>query len=124
MSNLYNKPSSLGWNTSAYDGISVKNMYTNPKTQRVILYGQNEGSYDNLLTCQTGVSNIDNTCMCPGSTNSTPFYVEPNNLAKLFTPEQPSMMTPLTEASKILIAERSPLQLSAPYAPYLGMCDQ
>jgi hypothetical protein len=115
---------SVGMTSSAYDGISVKNTYTNPVTKRVIVYGQQESSYDNLLTCKSGVSNIDNTCVCPGSMNSPPFNDGQHMLSRLFTPEQPSMVPPPTNAARCLMAERRPLHPSAPYEPYLGMCNK
>jgi len=108
--------------SSAFDGISVKHIYHNPKANRVILYGQNEAAYDNLLVCQTGVSNIDNLCLCPGSMNTTPFNRESNMLGKLFVPEQPGMMAAPTNAARCLMAERRPLHPSQPYEPYLGSC--
>jgi hypothetical protein len=113
-----------GFTSSSYDGVSVKHMYTNPKTKRVVLYNQNEAAYDNLLSCQTGVSNIDNVCMCPGSSNSVPFNGEQNILGRLFTPEQPNMFPDPTQAMRCLIAERRPLNPNSPYEPYLGSCDK
>lgn len=116
-------PANQGWVMSAFDGVSVKNTYTNAASNRVILYGQGEGMYDNLLVCKSGVSNIDNMCVCPGSSNSTPFNNESSALARLFVPEQPGMIPPPTHASRCLMAERRPLNLSAPYEPFLGDCD-
>jgi hypothetical protein len=107
---------------SVYDGISVKHMYKNPVANRVILYGQNEAAYDNVLTCQSGVSNIDNTCLCAGSANSTPFNNEVQMLSRLFTPEQPGMIAAPTHAARCLMAERRPQHPSASYEPYLGSC--
>lgn len=115
---------SVGWTSSAYDGVSVKNVYTNPISKRVILYGQREASYDNLLECKSGVSNIDNLCVCPGSQNSTPFNTSQNILSKLFVPEQPAMVPPPTHASRCLMAERRPIHASAPYEPFLGSCNK
>lgn len=110
--------------SSAFDGVSVKHMYSNPKTNRVILYGQNEAAYDPLLVCKSGVSNIDNVCLCPGSSNTTPFNTETNMFAKLFVPEQPGMVATPTNDARCLMAQRRPLHPSAPYEPYLGSCMQ
>lgn len=114
--------SSSTHSSSAFDGISVKHMYQNPNANRVILYGQNEAAYDNLLVCKTGVSNIDNTCLCPGSSNSTPFNADANLLNRLFVPEQPDMVAAPTNAARCLMAQRRPLHPNAPYEPYLGSC--
>jgi hypothetical protein len=114
-------PSNIS-SSSAYDGISVKHMYRNPKANRVILYGQNEAAYDNLLVCKSGVSNIDNTCLCPGSSNSTPFNTEANMFPRLFVPEQPGMMAAPTSTARCLMAQRRPLHPNAPYESYLGSC--
>ena len=114
--------SSQSSSASVYDGISVKHLYRNPKANRVILYGQNEAAYDTVLTCQTGISNIDNTCLCPGSANSTPFNNESQMLNRLFTPEQPGMIAAPTSSARCLMAERRPQHPSAPYEPYLGSC--
>ena len=108
--------------SSAFDGVSVKHMYRNPKANRVILYGQNESAYDNLMVCKTGVSNIDNTCLCPGSANSTPFNPDANILNRLFVPEQPGMIAAPTNAARCLMAQRRPLHPNAEYEPYLGSC--
>lgn len=111
------------WTSSAFDGVSVKNMYTNPLTRRVILYGSGEAAYDTNLQCKTGVANIDNVCECPGSSNSTPFNVEADMLSRLYVPqEQPSMIPPINHSLKCLMAERRPLHPSAPYEAYLGKC--
>ncbi len=110
--------------SSAYDGVSVKHLYRNPASNRVILYGQNEAAYDTLLVCKTGVSNIDNLCLCPGSSNSTPFNSESDKLGGLFVPEQPGMVAAPTTAARCLMAERRPQRLSQPYEPYLGACDK
>jgi hypothetical protein len=108
----------------AFDGISVKNVYNNPITKRAILYNSNEGAYDNMLKCRTGVANIDNTCLCPGSANSTPFYLssEKIGLDRFFSPEHP--IPPPTHAARCLMAERRPLHPNAPYEPYLGACSK
>ena len=116
--------SSSTHSSSAFDGISVKHMYQNPNANRVILYGQNEAAYDNLLVCKTGVSNIDNTCLCPGSSNSTPFNADANILNRLFVPEQPDMVAAPTNAARCLMAQRRPLHPNAPYEPYLGACSK
>lgn len=114
--------SSMNSSASVFDGISVKHLYRNPNANRVILYGANEAAYDNVLTCKSGVSNIDNTCLCPGSANSTPFNSEFSMLNRLFTPEQPGMMAAPTNSARCLMAERRPQHPSAPYEPYLGSC--
>lgn len=123
---MYNASmSQKGWTSSAYDGVSIKNVYTNPITKRVVLFSENAGPYDNLLSCKTGVSNIDNTCQCPGSSNSQPFLSEQQQiLGRLFLPEQPNMVPTPTNAVRCLMAERSPLHLSQPYEPFLGSCNK
>lgn len=110
--------------SSAYDGVSIKHLYVNPKNQRVVLYAQNEGMYDSLLTCKSGVANADNSCVCQGSNNSMPYNIEPNMLGKLFTPEQPGMFPQPTQSMKCLIAERSQWSPYSEYRPFLGTCDQ
>lgn len=117
-------PGSAGWISSAYDGVSVKNTYANPITNRVILYSDREGVYDSMLMCKSGVSNIDNSCMCPGSSNSTPFNFENPLMSRLFVPEQPGMSVEPTHAARCLMAARKPWQLSQPFEPYLGSCDK
>lgn len=116
------KPFAQGYTSSAYDGISLKHLYVNPKNQRVVLYLQNEGMYDSLLSCKTGVANADNVCVCQSSNNSTPYNVEPNQLGKLFTPEQ--QFAGPTNSQRCLIAERSMWAPYAPYSSYLGNCDK
>ena len=50
---MYNASmSQKGWTSSAYDGVSIKNVYTNPITKRVVLFSENAGPYDNLLSCK------------------------------------------------------------------------
>jgi hypothetical protein len=123
---MYNAPmKEKGWTSSCFDGISIKQTYTNPITKRVILFSEQMGGpYDNLLSCQSGVSNIDNTCVCNGSANSTPFLANQQNiLGRLFVPEQPHMMPVPTNAVRCLIAERSPIHLAQPYEPFLGSCE-
>jgi len=118
------QPTMGGYNSSAFDGISVKNMYFNPQSQRVILYdGTVEGAYDQALDCKTGVANIDNICSCPGSANSSPFVKTPDMLPKLFVPEQPSLFPPTNFTAKCLMAMRQPINVNAGYSSYLGPCN-
>ena len=110
--------------SSAYDGVSVKHIYMNPKSNRVVLYNQNEGVYDNLLSCKSGVSNIDNTCVCPGSLNSSPFNGERTAMQRLFVPENGSTFPDPSPGMRCVMAERRPVHLSQPYEPYLGSCNK
>jgi hypothetical protein len=75
------------------------------------------------MVCATGVGNIDNACMCPGSPNTAPFNPERHTLMReLFVPEQPGTFSQPTPAARCLIAERSPKYPKMPYEPYLGSC--
>lgn len=108
---------------SAFDGISVKHVYNNPHTHRNILFSQDENIFNSTLVCASGVSNVDNACLCPGSPNSAPFNPERvNTMRGLFVPENPATFSEPTPAARCLMAERRPIHPHAPYEPYLGSC--
>lgn len=108
--------------SSAFDGISVKHEYKNPQTRRIILFNQNEGAYDNVLSCKTGVSNIDNNCVCPGSMNTLP-YLEETSFHNLWSPENGYMFPEPSASQKCIMAQRKPRSLAQPYEPFLGDCN-
>lgn len=115
-----NKSSSV---RSAFDGTSVKNVYSNADTQRQILFSQQETYFNPLLVCSSGVSNIDNACMCQGSPNSSPFNGEKNMMMELFVPERPGDFPQPTPAARCLMMERAPYGKRYNYEPTLGSCD-
>ena len=72
------------------------------------------GLYNSNLVCAKGTSNIDNSCMCPGSTDTMPFNSQPNGMTsrlthQLFSPFIPDSIPQLTDAAKINIQQRRPL---------------
>jgi hypothetical protein len=108
---------------SAYDGMSVKNVYTNDAAHRQVLYSQDETLYNSHLVCANGVANPDNACLCNGSPNSAPFNAERHNLMKeLFVPENPNTFPYPGNAARCVMAERSPYGKRYPYQPMLGSC--
>ena len=74
----------------------------------------NLGLYNSNLVCAKGTTNIDNSCMCPASTDTMPFNSMPNQMQtrltnQLFSPFIPDSIPQLTDAAKINIEQRRPL---------------
>lgn len=72
------------------------------------------GLYNSNLVCSKGTSNIDNDCMCPGSTDSMPFNSQTIGMNtrltnQLFSPFLPNAIPELTNAAQINIKQRQQL---------------
>lgn len=108
---------------SAFDGVSVKNVYSNVDTHREILFSQQETYFNSRLLCGAGVSNIDNACVCQGSPNSTPFNAERDAMRQLFVPDRPQDFPQPTPGARCLMRDRAPYGKRHPYEPVLGSCE-
>ena len=113
-----------GYTKSAFDGMSVKNIYSNVDSHREILFAQQETYFNPALTCASGVSNIDNACLCQGSPNTSPFNQEPAGLMRqFFVPDRPTDFPQPTPSQRCIMNERAPYGKREPYEPTLGSCE-
>jgi hypothetical protein len=90
----------------------VQNTNVDAKVNRLWNYPITNGLTLPNTTCPNGAVNVDNTCTCPGSMNSTPWQVSPlqplvNKM--LFEPFVEGAIAPLSPAAMKLIAQRRPL---------------
>jgi len=74
----------------------------------------NLGIYNSNLVCAKGTSNIDNQCLCPGSSDTMPFNSETQGMQthlthQLFSPFLPNAVPELTPAAQINIKQRQQL---------------
>lgn len=118
---ISNKPTSQI--RSAFDGMSVKNVYSSNDSHRQILFSQQETFFNPHLVCKKGTSNIDNICVCQGSVNSAPFNMQMGHMRELFVPER-SVDFPYPNPSiQCLMDARGPYAKKYMYEPALGTCE-
>lgn len=105
---------------SFFDGSNVKHVSVNKPCAP---FTSQQGWFDRQVSCQVGVPNIDNGCVCQGSFDTNPSYAPVLNMNYLFTPYQE--FTSPTKSMKFLINQRSPGKIHADYEYTLGMgCDK
>lgn len=90
----------------------VQNTNVDAKVNRLWNYPITNGLTLPNTACKHGNMNVDNTCSCPNSLNSTPYQVSPlqpivNKM--LFEPFIEGGVPPLSEAARRLVLQRSPL---------------
>jgi hypothetical protein len=96
----------------SFCGKEVANTTVDAKVARLNQFPITNGIVMPNMYCKNGAMNVDNTCSCPGSVNSTPWQVSPlqpvvNKM--LFEPFVEGGVPPLSPAAKKLILQRQPL---------------
>lgn len=118
---ITNKPTSSI--RSAFDGMSVKNVYSSNDSHRQILFSQQETYFNPHLVCKKGVANADNVCVCQGSVNSAPFNMQRGAMRELFVPERAVDFSYPNPAIQCLMKDRAPYGKRYMYEPALGTCE-
>lgn len=110
----------------SFDGMRVNYAQVNQRMNRVNRFpidhyvnreyapDVNLSIYDSNLVCNKGVSNVDNSCVCPGSGDTMPFNTQTHDMHvrltnQLFSPFVPNSIPELTPAAKEIIRQRQPL---------------
>lgn len=91
---------------------NVQNVNISSGFSRVNDFPITQGVTMSNIACTNGYVGIDSQCICPGSTNSMPYQISPlQNSANelLFEPFVPNGVPPISDAAKLLIAQRRPL---------------
>ena len=91
------------------DRSGVSNLNVDLNSGQDVLYSQQQGTSLPNMRCETGVANIDNVCVCPASSNSSPFVPYPSTYRADYmnTLFSSSIQQPMPTAAARHIAERS-----------------
>ena len=107
-----------------FDGTAVRNLYTIPSLHRQVFVPQDHTHFNMHLVCKQGMDNVDNKCVCPTSSNTTPYNARSGAMSHMFVPENPHLIPSINPALKCLMRDRAPLHLPSQYHKTMGPCHQ